>query len=223
MTFLETTIEVPVWYPVMAVLVGAIVGLAIMLLATWFGSRGGRSKVDTGSKVTDVVKVGKHGFTVKQPAPIQILLSSEQRANLESRAKIDGGYHVADLVRMLGMPEREIMRWIRSKKLSLYTDNYRQTWVTAVSVLSLVNELSPKQEPVATRSAPIKQEDKKSSVRKPPLRQFYWYRTDGKSEPKHATLAEALKEIGYEVKEGKPVDWMRLPVAVRDKIQREKL
>lgn len=222
MTFLETTVDVPIWFPVLTVLVGAIVGLAIMILATWFGSRGHKTQV---SSKADTVARAIQSSIVKQPAPVQISLSSEQRAGLESRAKIDGGYHVSDLVRMLGVPEKDILRWIKSKKLSLYTDSYRQTWVTAVSVLSLVDELT-KTEMVETQP----QRDSISEAKKPvvtarrpsPFRQHYWYTIDGNN-GRFATLREVLQVAGCPLAEGANPDWKKIPTIVKRKIHREKV
>ena len=230
--FLNTRIECPVWFPVMAVLVGAVVGMAILLLAAWLSGRGHKTKIS--DKADNAARVGQPSI-VKQSAPTQISLSPEQRTNLESRAKIDGGYHVADLVRMLGVPEKDIMRWIKSKKLALYTDNYKQTWVTAVSVLNLVNELGGAtkmdrqsyQRSIEQLPQPPKLGTEVAKVatvphKLPPFRQHYWYTVDG-SDGRYATLREVLKVAGCPLTKGANPDWKKIPSEVKGKIHREKI
>jgi hypothetical protein len=216
--FLNTTIEVPVWYPVIVGLVGVVIGLLIVLLATWVSSRG-RTRV---TKPEDNKR--------KQVAVAHIVLSAEQRLDLANRSKVGGGYLIRDLIPFLGVTERDVMRWIQERRLSTFRDFSKQLWVTAVSVASLVDKLdgvegiSISGPPLSSLppAQPLVVETVAVSRKGPPPRQHYWYTVDG-SDGRYATLKEALKVAGCPLADGANPDWKKVPATIKGKIHREKV
>lgn len=155
----------------------------------------------------------------------QISVTSGGMDDLERRAAQRINYRIPEAATLLGIEQSQVNKLLAEGNLNAVMTSDGVKWITSSSISGLLNRIGierPEEEaPGESGKAPAPElQPVHTDNDKLPFKQHYWYYVD--NNPKGlVSLRDALKVIGFVVKDSDKVDFRKLPAEVRNRIRRE--
>jgi xanthosine utilization system XapX-like protein len=181
------------------------------------------------SKLAPKVKMYDNPLTMVQVTESGLM-------DLERCTATKMNYRIGAAASLLGLDVAQVNKLLSSGELkSVVVDSTR--WILAESMTDMLTRIGISTSPEADEDSGASEGDieEASSLAtfrvsgngshgstSLPYKQRYWYFVDG-SDKGFVSLRDALRSVGYPVKDTDKLDWRKLPADVRNRIQREEV